>query len=129
MFALLSLEQFLLSVCLHVRPLSVIILNKEKQCQKLRTSVRVYRATRGTVCIFITRYKRHCTQGSKSFGRTCPGMQELYMNKSAQWRTFICHAERNFTTKKKFSIPILHLSSPFNLNSMFLHCNKSTLSM
>lgn len=34
MFALLSLEQFLFSVCLHVRPLSVWVLNKEKQCQK-----------------------------------------------------------------------------------------------
>jgi len=34
MFALLSLERFLFSVCLHERPLSVWILNKEKQCQK-----------------------------------------------------------------------------------------------
>lgn len=67
--------------------------------KKSRTSVRVCRSTRGTVYIFITRYQRLCTRGSKSLGRTCPGMQELYMNTFAQWRTFICHVEHNFTTK------------------------------
>jgi len=101
---MLSLEKFLFSVCLHVRPLSVWTLNKGKQCQKNRTSLSVHRSTRGTVYIFITRYQRHCTRGSKRLGRTCPGMQELYMNKSVQWRIFICHAERNFTTKT-FSYP------------------------